>query len=75
MATLTETTVRVLLHARREEDGAHVIVEADSLAADGTVIRHLTRDITDQLGAARLAGVADLLTDAETRLRTLWEIT
>lgn len=74
MASLTETNVIVELRVRREEGQPSVYVSAISVASDGTRIRTLTRDITNQLSAARLQGVTDLLTDVEGRIKVLWEI-
>lgn len=74
MATLTETAVRVTLVIRNRGGEMETVAQAESLTADGTVVRRLDRDIHGQLSAARQQGIADLLADVEARLRTIWNI-
>lgn len=77
MAVLTEVAVVVRLIVKKNDDGV-VRVYADGVSkdADGHTIRRTnTIDITDDLTGAQQTGSANVLTAAENRLKTLWDIT
>lgn len=74
MASITETDVRVRITLRQIDGAPRVIVQAESIDATGERVRSMGLDITDQLSAARLTGIADLIADVTARAKAFWEI-
>lgn len=74
MASITETGVRVRIILRQIDGAPRVIVQAESIDATGERVRSMGLDITDQLSAARLTGIADLIADVTARAKAFWEI-
>lgn len=74
MASITETDVRVRIILRQIDGAPRVIVQAESIDATGERVRSMGLDITDQLSAARLTGIADLIADVTARAKAFWEI-
>lgn len=74
MATFVEASVRIEVVITPGSPEPTVVVQAASLTANGVVIRRASIDIWPQLSAGRQAGIADLLSDIETRVKAFWEI-
>lgn len=75
MATLTETQVKVTVSIRRAQDNSPLVyIGADSLDADGNVIRSVNRNITDELNQTQLTTAENIITAAENRAKSYYGI-
>lgn len=77
VATLTETTVEVLMTVRRNDadQSVQVMAEGRSYDGDGNVVRvSRITDVTSFLTANQVQGAGNVLTALEGRLKTLWNI-
>lgn len=77
MAIITETDVVVTITVIRDELGnVRVKAHGQSVDAGGNVVRTTRNiDITDNLTAQQVTGAGNVLSSAESRLRTIWNIT